>query len=181
MTAKLPLSEYFLNLHFVIMSAGESLTRPSLSQLHTAATLSPYDLCWSLPFSRHFLSVKEVIIGRENLSVVTLFEIELIQNKPCCQAMIIVITCGRCSLAHDSPDSRASVHWLWHSPGPTHPGPAWPPSCPCHTSNLTHRSVFYPDDIIDNLHVMCHNTMETGECNNPSVAPPGPHQLARAQ
>ena len=64
---------------------------------------------------------------------------------------------------------------------PHSPRPAWPPSCPCHTSNLTHRSVFYPDDIIDNLHVMCHNTMETGECNNPSVAPPGPHQLARAQ
>ena len=131
MTAKLPLSDYFLNLHFVIMSAGESLTRPSLSQFHTAAaTLSPYDLCWSLPFSRHFLSVKEVIIGRKTLSVVTLFEIELIQNKPCCQAMIIVITCGRCSLAHDSPDSRASVHWLWLWPGPTHPGPPGRPHVP---------------------------------------------------
>ena len=109
-------------------------------------------LIFVVSFSLKFLSVKEVIGGWVKLSGCHFIRNRIdSEQELCCQAVIIVITCGCCSLAHDSPDSRGAGHWLWHWPRPH--CPACPPSCHRHSPRLTHRSVFCPDDIIiDNLH-----------------------------
>ena len=65
--------------------------------------------------------------------------------------------------------------------GPGHTGQPGPPSC--HTALTSHISLLRVLSLCDNIdnnarcHVSLTPDMDTGDCTNPSVAPPGLYQL----
>ena len=132
---------------------------------------------WSLfslcPISWEFLFLKKkTSLWELRCQDVTLLWKELIQNKHCCQASD---HCDHLWLtAHDSADSLAAVHWLWHRPRPHW---AAGPALMSHCTSLTHlSSVFYPcvTTLTIMYIVMCHSSHGHWRLYQSQCVPPWP-------